>query len=61
MINAEFKIYALKAIQIEQKSIKENVGSQDQTAVAFGGLNQIFFSKEKKIEVNLFCYICEPW
>lgn len=46
------KELALKAIEIEQKSIKENVGSQDQTAVAFGGLNQIFFSKEKKIEVK---------
>ena len=46
------KELALKAIKIEQKMIKENVGSQDQASVAFGGLNQIFFSKEKKIEVK---------
>jgi D-glycero-alpha-D-manno-heptose-7-phosphate kinase len=46
------KELALKAINIEQEKIKENVGSQDQTAVAFGGLNNIFFSKEKKIEVK---------
>ncbi len=46
------KELAMKAINIEQKIIKENVGSQDQTAVAFGGLNEIFFSKEKKVEVK---------
>lgn len=35
---------ALEAIHIEQDMIKENVGSQDQVAVAFGGLNKITFS-----------------
>ncbi len=57
------------AIEIEQNKIKENVGSQDQTAAAFGGLNRIDFmgsktsfvvnpiildkSYEKKFEENL--------
>ena len=40
----------MKAIDIEQKIIKENVGSQDQTAVAFGGLNEIFLVKKKKLK-----------
>ena len=43
---------ALEAIHIEQDLIKECVGSQDQTAAAFGGLNKIVFSGEKKIEVD---------
>jgi D-glycero-alpha-D-manno-heptose-7-phosphate kinase len=34
---------AMNAIRIEQDKIKENVGSQDQTAAAFGGLNLIEF------------------
>lgn len=34
------------AIHIEQNLIKECVGSQDQTASAYGGLNRIDFSKE---------------
>ncbi|MGC9968350.1 MAG: kinase [Minisyncoccia bacterium] len=34
---------ALEAIHIEQEKIKENVGSQDQAAAAFGGLNKITF------------------
>lgn len=33
----------LDAIHVEQDLIKENVGSQDQTAVAYGGLNFITF------------------
>ena len=37
----------MKAIEIEQKKIKENVGSQDQIATAVGGLNSIKFSKKK--------------
>ena len=57
------------AIEIEQNRIKENVGSQDQTAAAFGGLNRIDFmgsktsfvvnpiilekNYEKKLEENL--------
>tara|TARA_B100000029_G_scaffold510410_1_gene601818 strand:+ start:7790 stop:8785 length:996 start_codon:yes stop_codon:yes gene_type:complete len=43
---------ALNAIHIEQNLIKEHVGSQDQTAAAFGGLNRIFFSKENTIDVD---------
>jgi len=34
---------ALDAMHIEQNLIKENVGSQDQTAAAFGGFNKIEF------------------
>ena len=40
---------AEEAIHIEQNLIKENVGSQDQTAAAFGGFNRIEFNKEGKI------------
>lgn len=42
---------ALDAIHVEQKRIRENVGSQDQTAAAFGGLNKIIFGKNKEIAV----------
>lgn len=34
---------AIKAIDIEQNILKENVGSQDQIAAAFGGFNKIKF------------------
>lgn len=34
---------ALDAIHVEQEKIKESVGSQDQVAAAFGGLNKITF------------------
>lgn len=34
---------ALDAIHVEQERIKEHVGSQDQVAAAFGGLNKITF------------------
>ena len=34
------------AIFIEQKILKENVGSQDQIAAAFGGFNKISFKKD---------------
>ena len=44
---------ALNAIHIEQNLINENVGSQDQTAAAFGGMNRIFFSRENIIDVDL--------
>jgi len=37
---------AKNAIHIEQKMIKENVGSQDQITTAYGGLNKIEFSKQ---------------
>ncbi len=43
---------ALDAIYVEQKLIKENVGSQDQTAAAFGGLNKIDFGGKEKISVQ---------
>jgi len=42
---------ALEAIDIEQNIIKENVGSQDQTAAAFGGFNKIEFGGRRKIWV----------
>lgn len=41
-----------EAIHIEQDINKENVGSQDQTAVAFGGLNRIDFSGDHDIKVT---------
>jgi len=42
---------ALNAIHVEQDIIKENVGSQDQTAAAFGGLNKIEFGGEQEITI----------
>jgi D-glycero-alpha-D-manno-heptose-7-phosphate kinase len=45
------KRLALESIHIEQKMIKENVGSQDQVAAAFGGLNKILFKGDHNIEV----------
>jgi D-glycero-alpha-D-manno-heptose-7-phosphate kinase len=42
---------AREAINIEQNLIKENVGSQDQVAVAFGGFNRIEFGGEKEFYV----------
>lgn len=46
------KRLALDAIHVEQEMIKENVGSQDQVAVAFGGFNKIEFSNDNFIEVR---------
>jgi D-glycero-alpha-D-manno-heptose-7-phosphate kinase len=43
---------AREAIRIEQDSIGEIVGSQDQTAAAIGGLNRIAFGGEKEISVE---------
>ena len=43
---------ALDAINIEQNLIKENVGSQDQTAAAFGGLNKINFGGVQEISIQ---------
>lgn len=40
------------SIYIEQKMIGEAVGSQDQTAAAYGGLNHIIFRKDGGIEVQ---------
>jgi D-glycero-alpha-D-manno-heptose-7-phosphate kinase len=42
---------ALQAIHVEQDCIKENVGSQDQTAAAFGGFNKIEFGGPEHIRV----------
>ena len=49
MINK--KRLAFEAIHVEQEMIKEAVGSQDQIAAAFGGLNKIVFS-QNNIEVK---------
>lgn len=43
---------ALDAIHVEQNLIKESVGSQDQTAAAFGGLNKIEFGGSQTISVT---------
>ena len=37
---------ARDSLHVEQKLIKENVGSQDQVAASFGGFNKIEFSSE---------------
>ena len=42
---------ARDAIHVEQNLIKENVGSQDQVAVAFGGFNKVEFGGEKEFLV----------
>lgn len=42
---------ALDAIHVEQNMIRESVGSQDQTAAAFGGLNKIEFGGANEITV----------
>lgn len=43
---------AKEAIHIERDILRENVGSQDQVAVSFGGFNKIIFSKEDEIKVE---------
>lgn len=43
---------ALNAIKIEQDRLREAVGSQDQTAAAFGGLNRIDFGGTTEISVT---------
>ncbi len=43
---------ARQAIEVEQVMIKENVGSQDQVAASFGGLNKIEFGGENDFYVN---------
>ena len=43
---------ALSAIHVEQNLIGESVGSQDQTAAAFGGLNKISFNNVQVIDVD---------
>jgi len=46
-VNIDKKQLANIAIHIEQNLIKECVGSQDQTAAAYGGLNRVDFSKDE--------------
>ena len=41
-----------KAIELEQDLLREAVGSQDQVAAAFGGLNRIDFRQTGEIEVQ---------
>ncbi|MFH1153437.1 MAG: kinase [Pseudomonadota bacterium] len=41
-----------QAIHIEQELVGDTVGSQDQAAVAFGGLNRIVFHKNGKVDVR---------
>ena len=43
---------AKEAIHIERDILKENVGAQDQSAVAFGGFNKITFGGEDEIKVE---------
>ena len=43
---------ALKAIELEQQVLKEHVGSQDQIAAAYGGLNTIYFMQNGEIRVE---------
>ncbi len=43
---------AINAIDVEQNRIGESVGSQDQTAAAFGGLNRIEFGGQQEISVR---------
>ncbi len=43
---------ARDAIHVEQKILKENVGSQDQVAAAFGGLNKIEFGGNRNFYVQ---------
>ena len=49
---------AIEAIRIEQDRIGEHVGSQDQTAAAFGGFNRIDFGGVGEISVTPI--IAEP-
>ena len=42
----------MKAIEIEQKILKENVGSQDQIITAFGGFKHIRFDRKSKIHIT---------
>lgn len=43
---------ALKAIELEQSVLKDNVGSQDQVAAAYGGFNIIRFFENGEIRVE---------
>ncbi len=41
-----------ESIHIEQELIRETVGSQDQIAAAYGGLNHICFSKDNTFDIQ---------
>jgi D-glycero-alpha-D-manno-heptose-7-phosphate kinase len=43
---------ACKALELEQNVLKENVGSQDQIAAAYGGLNVIHFLPDGSFRVD---------
>ena len=43
---------ANQSILLEQKILKETVGSQDQISATYGGFNEIIFNKNGKIQVN---------
>lgn len=43
---------ALDAIRLEQEFLQENVGSQDQTMVAYGGFNQVTFARTGDITIR---------
>lgn len=43
---------AKQAIHIERDILKENVGSQDQVAVAYGGFNKITFHKDHNFRIE---------
>ena len=43
------KKLAEKSIFFEQKILNENVGSQDQIAVSYGGFNKILFKKSSGV------------
>jgi D-glycero-alpha-D-manno-heptose-7-phosphate kinase len=43
---------ALRAIDLEQNRLRDNVGSQDQIAAAYGGLNVIRFGRDDTISVQ---------
>jgi len=43
---------ACKALELEQNVLKENVGSQDQVAAAYGGLNVIQFQPDGSFRVD---------
>jgi D-glycero-alpha-D-manno-heptose-7-phosphate kinase len=50
--NVTKKQLSMEAIHVERNLIKEKVGSQDQTAAAFGGLNHIVFENNGNLKVN---------
>ncbi len=51
-VDADHQRLAEMAIELEQVQMKETVGSQDQVAAAFGGLNVINFRQDGRFDVN---------